>query len=197
MVDTLAEFGHRIRGLKPEERVTISLNQWNVARGKASEGLPAEEDGETDAAAGESPSEEEAEENTGDDAAAAAKSEQGNASNFIDIYVRQRLNQGGILPGKVGRAYFDLTGTVPTAEEVKKLDEDGYALALKRLLDRGSVETPSRDLVLAVMAVKQRPVPARTRVTVSATAAQLLKVAEKEINRAEFGRQVTVKVFRQ
>ena len=98
----------------------------------------------------------------------------------------------------MGTVYFDLTGIVPTADEVETLKKAGYVQALERLLERGALEEmPYREFVLAALDWQQNPVPSRTRVTVSATAEQLGKVGRGETSRIEFRQQVVVRVFRQ
>ena len=195
-ISTLAEFGHRIRGLEPNERVTISLSHWrnsqpNESANDAGKGAlkPTVDKSAKDA------DEEKSETSTAKELSEDRGESKG--QNPIDDFVREQLAGPSVALQESAKGLFlDLTGRLPSADEQRLLRDKGYAEAIDRLLNRVDVHSEYRDFVVAALGRGVTRVPKRTRMTITATAQQLAGVASGKISRVEFAREVSVRIYR-
>lgn len=218
VMDTLADNGHNLRGLRPDEYVTISLSYWESERvakplheneGASEKSSSSDTDGADEIAdKGDAASESDTSANQPDTNASESVDE-ANASNAdkvpsseIDQVILETLKKLGLPESEdrgelVRRLYIDLTGLPPSEKQVQEFLADGSADAYSRFFDRiFATNKPYDSFVRAQLGVtKKVQLPSRTRISVSATTKQLTDVANGKLSRIDFTRGVEVRVF--
>lgn len=217
VIDTLAENGHHLRGLQPDERVTVSLSYWQstpvatpliLGERQNNESAPPSRKPAKKKAEPEKANESEAQKQPSTNESAKTVATLRDKKNAIDAYVIETLEHAkrmekrgyqtrGDSAATLRRLYIDLVGIPPTAEQLEEFMNDGSAGAYQRLVQRAyrTPEEPYRQFVRAQIGEQDSRLPSRTRISMSATKKQLADVANGKQSRHEFARQVEVRVF--